>query len=113
MVSVMNDNLEDLLMEVVNADHFGEELYQRVFRTLGAEKKSSKLMVSIANALEEYYNYHNRQRIRLTGQTAREPIPPEADDQREELKLYIDALRHGITEFQSSKQLRSKLNQNR
>ena len=104
----MNDTLLDLLTQVVNANHFDEDLYQRIFRALGAEKKTNRLLVSVANTLEEYYNYHNRRSV-LGGPTG--PLPPEAEDEREELKLYIEALRQGITDFKSLKDLESILQQ--
>jgi hypothetical protein len=109
LVPVINEELVNLLTEVVSADHFGEDLYQRVFRALDAENNPNKLKVSIANVLEEYHNYHNRRRIRLFGPNSNEPIPPEAEDEREELRLYLEALRQGITDFRSLKDLKSKL----
>jgi len=102
------DTLIDVLNEVVNADHFSDDLYQRVFRALRAEKKTSKLHTRIANTLEEYYNLHN---LRSVFRGHSKPIPPEAEDEREDLKLCIEALRQGIQDFRSLKDLRSKVQQ--
>jgi hypothetical protein len=111
MVSMMNDDLVTVLTEVASTDYFSEDLYQKVFRALDAENNPNKLKGAIANALEEYYNYHNRRRIRLFGPSSAEPIPPEAEEEREELRLYIQALRQGITDFRSLKDLKSTLRQ--
>jgi len=108
VVSVTNDTLIQLLTQVINASHFDEDLYQRVFRALGAEGKKDKVFTALSNSLEEYYNYHNR--LPVWG-GAREPIPPEAEDEREEIKLYTEALRQGVTDFKSLKDLESILRQ--
>jgi len=86
----MHETLIDVLTEVVNADHFGDDLYKRVFRALRAEKKTNKLLTRIANTLEEYYNLHNRQSV-FGGN--RKPIAPEAESEKEDLELYLVALR--------------------
>jgi hypothetical protein len=109
MVPMKDSELINLLTEVVSVDHFGEDLYQRVFQALDAENEPNKLKTSIANALEEYHNYHNRRRIRLFGPSSNEPVPQEAEDEREELRLYIEALCQGITSFRSLSDLKSRL----
>jgi hypothetical protein len=108
---MMNDDLVSVLTEVVSADCFSEELYKKVFRALDAKTNPNKLKGAIANALEEYYNYHNRRRIHLLGSSSHEPIPPEAEEERNELRLYVEALRQGITDFRSLKDLKSTLHQ--
>jgi len=108
---MMNDDLVSLLTEVVSADYFSEELYKRVFRALDTKTNPNKLKGAIANALEEYYNYHNRRRIHVLGSSSSEPLPPEAEEERNELSLYLEALRHGITDFRSLKDLKSTLHQ--
>jgi len=102
----MNEVLIGVLTEVVNADHFGDDLYQRVFRALSPEKKTNKLLTSIANTLEEYYNCHNR--WSLLGRR-RQPIAPEAESEKEDLELYLEALCQGLTDFRSIKHLKSRL----
>jgi hypothetical protein len=81
----------------------------QIFRLIGAQKKSDRIMVSIGNTLEEYYNCRNRYPINFGRQLAKELIPPEAEEYRHELKLYIEALRHGITDFKSTKDFKDKL----
>jgi hypothetical protein len=110
---MINNELVSVLTDVVNADYFSEDLYRRVFRALDAENTPNKLRGAIANALEEYHNYHNRRRIHLFGPSSTEPLPPEAIDEREELSLYVEALRRGITEFRSLKDLKRKIDKSR
>lgn len=102
----MNDTLIDVLTQVVTVDHFDENLYERVVQVLRGEGKTSKLLNSIANTLEEYYNLHNSRSLFGGSKMA---IPPEAENEREDLKLYIEALRQGISDFRSEKELRARI----
>jgi len=102
------DRLIEALTEVIDARHFDEQLYNRAFRALRELNETNKLTDAIANSLEEYYNYHNRRSLFRKSPL---PIAPQAEDEREELMIYREALRQGITDFESPQDLRFKLSQ--
>jgi hypothetical protein len=103
---VPNEALIQLLIEVAESSRFDEDLYQRVLDSIGPDARPQRLMLSISNAVAMYRDQIKKARW---GRVVNQPTNEEVEQFRDEIKVYIKALRQRVADFTSLKDLRTKL----
>ena len=102
----MTQRLAELLEEMAGQSDFDQRKYQE-FEELLKLEGSNSLTSEAANCLIEFNNYLTARSL-ITGRRV-EPDPRELERLRRDLRLFAGAIRAGITQYKSMKDLQKQL----